>query len=230
MSTATTTGLSALYNFGTFREIRLLMQLAMRFKVTRRNAWDIGFPKGHKCTTRKVENSESDADHSWALSFFALMIMDAFELQLDKLKVISMIIVHDLVEILSDDTVWITEPPEKQVALKKLKARKEEWAMQQICMACPILAPKIKELCDEYDRNESAEAQFAHQLNKFEPCIQAVEYYHEGGQVNPREFFRDSRPYITDPLLLEIYNDFEAHWQDENYWKSIQIPKSLSLL
>ncbi len=206
------------------REIRLLMQLAMRFKESPRTGWNAKFPPGHRCITRVVKEPEHGSDHTWAMQFLFFLLMQ-YVSGVDKLRTMAMIIGHDLVETLSGDPVSaVTELPEKQAEIRKQKKERETWAIDKICEICPTIGALIRELLAEYDARLTAEAKLAHQLNKLEPCFQAVRYYHRGEQVDPLEFFRDAGPHIYEPALVEIFEDLQDNWKSEDFWGSIQIP------
>lgn len=47
---------------------------------------------------------ENDAEHSWHIAVMAMIFKDYVDFEIDELKVIKMLLVHDLVEIYAGDT------------------------------------------------------------------------------------------------------------------------------
>jgi putative hydrolase of HD superfamily len=139
-----------------------LMSFAMRIKDLPRSGWNMEFPPGHRCMTRKVEKPESVGAHTFGLAFLAMLLTD--EAKLNKLRVIEP---GDYVTATEDD-------PEIRYQLRIKKQLAEKEALNQIVHAVGgELGEKIQGLSEEYDAGETAEAKFAIQLDKIEPCLQA---------------------------------------------------------
>lgn len=67
-------------------QLKEIAQIAGDFKLLKRSGW----------VFHKVKNPESVADHSWGLTFLAMMYAPK---HLDKLKCLELAIIHDLAEI-----------------------------------------------------------------------------------------------------------------------------------
>ena len=50
--------------------------------------------------TSSIDRKESVAEHSWMLGLMAMLFFDFVDLKVDKLKVMKMVIIHDLAELL----------------------------------------------------------------------------------------------------------------------------------
>jgi putative hydrolases of HD superfamily len=126
--------------------------------------------------TRLLDNSryENDAEHSWHLGVMALVLAPyANEPGLDVLKVLKMVLVHDLVEIDAGDTYLYDEH------LKAEKARREALAAERIFGLLP--SPQKEELHAlwlEFEEKRTPEACFAGSLDRLEPLLQN---YHTDG-------------------------------------------------
>ena len=58
---------------------------------------------------------ENDTEHSWHMSMCALILKEYYKEEVDMLKVIKMILIHDIVEILAGDTpAYGTFSPEEK--------------------------------------------------------------------------------------------------------------------
>lgn len=65
---------------------------------------------------------ENDAEHSWHIAVMAMIFKDYVDFEIDELKVIKMLLVHDLVEIYAEILIVMI--------LKAIKQKKKENLMQ----------------------------------------------------------------------------------------------------
>jgi putative hydrolase of HD superfamily len=126
--------------------------------------------------TRILDNSryENDAEHSWHLALMAVVLAPyANDPQVDVLKVLKMVLVHDLVEIDAGDTYLYDDH------LKDEKSRKEAAAAERIFGLLPSPQnEELRSLWEEFEGRATAEARFAASLDRLEPLLQN---YHTGG-------------------------------------------------
>ncbi|MBN2853336.1 MAG: HD domain-containing protein [Clostridia bacterium] len=109
---------------------------------------------------------ENDAEHSWHLCLMALVLSEYANFEVDMLKVLKMIIVHDIVEIDAGDYIIYTD----QVDEKNMK---EEAAAKRIFGILPEeIGSELKELWIEFEKRESNEAKFAAAVDRLEPLLQ----------------------------------------------------------
>ncbi|WP_273849918.1 HD domain-containing protein [Guptibacillus spartinae] len=109
---------------------------------------------------------ESVAEHSWRLAMFAFALSDEFP-ELDRYRVLSMCLVHDLGEAYDGD-VSATIPVDQQEKIKK-----EEEAVQRLTSSLEEREKaSILSLCQEYNRGKTKEARFVKALDKMETIIQ----------------------------------------------------------
>ena len=79
-----------------------------------------------------TSRNENDAEHSWHLAIMAILLSEYVEDEkLDLLRVIKMLIIHDLVEIDAGDTFCYDEKA------KEDKAQREEKAAERLLIYCP---------------------------------------------------------------------------------------------
>ena len=109
---------------------------------------------------------ENDAEHAWHMAVMALLLSEYSNEPIDLLKVVSIVLIHDLVEVYAGDTfAYDTE------GLKTQKER-ENAAAEKLFSALPEdLAVKFRSLWDEFEAWETPEARFAHSLDNFQPLM-----------------------------------------------------------
>lgn len=109
---------------------------------------------------------ENDAEHSWHLAMMAVFLSEYATEDVDVLHVISMVLIHDLVEIDAGDTyAYDTEG-------NKSKRAREEKAADRIFNILPKdQAKKLRDLWEEFEANETPEANFANALDRIQPIM-----------------------------------------------------------
>ena len=112
------------------------------------------------------ERKENDAEHSWHLALMAVFLSEYAKEDVDVLQVISMVLVHDLVEIDAGDTyAYDTEG-------NKTKRAREEAAAKRIFGLLPKeQEKKLWDLWEEFEANETPEANFANALDRIQPIM-----------------------------------------------------------
>ncbi len=110
---------------------------------------------------------ENDAEHSWHLAMLAIVLLEyANEPGLDLLKVLKMILVHDLVEIDAGDTFAYDE------AGNATKAVRETEAAERIFNLLPTdQAEEMRSLWDAFEAGECPEARYAAALDRLQPLL-----------------------------------------------------------
>ena len=109
---------------------------------------------------------ENDAEHSWHLAVAAFLLKEYAAEETDILNVILMVLIHDLVEIDAGDTyAYDAEGAET-------KRAREEAAADRIFGLLPKdQGMYFRELWEEFERYESADAKYAHLLDNFQPLL-----------------------------------------------------------
>ena len=110
------------------------------------------------------ERKENDAEHSWHLALSAILLKEYVSEEVDLLKVITMVLIHDLVEIDAGDTY--------ASAGAKDKREREEKAADRIFSILPTEQGQyFRELWEEFEEYETEEAKYAHLLDNFQPIL-----------------------------------------------------------
>lgn len=126
--------------------------------------------------TRLVDGSrhENSAEHSWHLALMAVVLAGDAAPEADLVRVLKMLLVHDVVEIDAGDTFAYD-------AVHRLdQAEREARAADRLFGLLP--APEgeeLRALWEEFEAGESADARFAVALDRFQPLLQNL--YGGGG-------------------------------------------------
>lgn len=112
------------------------------------------------------ERFENDAEHAWHMAVMALLLSDYSNEKVDQLKVVSILLVHDLVEVYAGDTFAY------DIEGMKTQRERELAAADKLFAQLPEnLGQKIRSLWDEFEEWETPEAKFAHALDNFQPLL-----------------------------------------------------------
>jgi putative hydrolase of HD superfamily len=110
---------------------------------------------------------ENDAEHTWHLAVMAVVLADyAAEKDMDVLKVLKMVLVHDLVEIDAGDTFVYDD----QAATDK--EEREQRAADRIFSLLPAdQASEFRACWEEFESRRTPEARYAAALDRLQPIL-----------------------------------------------------------
>ncbi len=109
---------------------------------------------------------ENDAEHAWHMAIMAVLLAEYANQEIDMLKTVTMLLIHDLVEIDAGDTFAYDEEG------KKTQAEREEKAACRIFNILPEdQAKKMYGLWKEFEAEETPEAKFARTMDNFQPAM-----------------------------------------------------------
>lgn len=109
---------------------------------------------------------ENDAEHSWHMALMAILLKEYAEDEVDVLRVITMILIHDLVEIDAGDTYAY------DAEAGTTKVERELQAAERIFSILPEdQGAYFRNLWDEFEAYESADSKYAHMLDNFQPLL-----------------------------------------------------------
>ena len=118
------------------------------------------------------ERVESVAEHIFGVQMLALAMKSEYQYEIDIMKVIYMLAIHELGETIIGDLTQF------QIS-KEAKEKIEHEAVHNI-LSSMIDGKQIEKLFLEFDANETPEAKFAYQCDKLECDIQSKLYDQEG--------------------------------------------------
>ena len=140
------------------------------------------------------DRKENDAEHSWHLARLAFMLEEYAAEPIDTLKVIKMVLLHDVVEIDAGDTYLYDEEGYKS------KAEREEKAAQRIFGLLPDdQRDEYYALWREFEDDITYESRFASILDRMQPLLLN---YTKGGiawkehGVHKEQVLSRNRPYF----------------------------------
>lgn len=178
-----------------------------------------------KCVKRHnytLDNNrpENSAEHSWHSALLAMLLLDTHHKEIDHLKVIKMLLIHDLVEIYAGDVFLFDSDAREDIKKDELDS------INRLTEILPdSLKKEVKELWLEFEAEESEEAKFASSIDGLQPLI-------NHNHVKPENFNPDNisidqvynkKSFIKDytPNLWEITKQtIEASMNKGLYKKS----------
>ncbi|HZX32719.1 MAG TPA: HD domain-containing protein [Rhodocyclaceae bacterium] len=109
---------------------------------------------------------ENSAEHSWHLAMYALVLAEHAAGSVDVLRVVKMLLIHDIVEIDAGDV------PFHVPATHAGQAERERLAAERIFSLLPeAQATEFRTLWQEFEAAESDDAKFAKALDRFQPML-----------------------------------------------------------
>jgi putative hydrolases of HD superfamily len=122
---------------------------------------------------------ENDAEHSWHLAMMAIVLAGHANENINLLKVLKMLLIHDVVEIDAGDVFFF------DTAASYRNNESERKAAQRIFGMLPAeQAQEMIAVWEEFEAGETAEAKFARAMDRFEPVLQNVS--NSGGTWNEK--------------------------------------------
>ncbi len=113
------------------------------------------------------DRNENDAEHSWHLAMMAMVLAEHSNVPVDLLKVIKMVLIHDIVEIDAGDTfIYDTQKSHSNTDEERLAA-------QRIFGLLPKeQAEELLTVWEEFEAGVTHEAKFARTMDRLEPLLQ----------------------------------------------------------
>lgn len=109
---------------------------------------------------------ENDAEHAWHLAMMSILLSEYANESIDVLKVVTMVLLHDIVEIDAGDTYAYDE------AGHATKREREEKAANRIFGLLPEDQKiRFRALFEEFEAGETPEAKFAHTMDNIQPIM-----------------------------------------------------------
>lgn len=109
---------------------------------------------------------ENSAEHSWHLAMMAIVLAEHADARIDPLRLLKMLLVHDVVEIDAQDT-YIYDP-----AGAVDKAAREDAAARRIFgLLPPDQEQEMRALWEEFEARSTPEARFAAALDRLMPIL-----------------------------------------------------------
>lgn len=109
---------------------------------------------------------ENDAEHAWHMAVMAIILSEYSNEPIDLLKTVTMILMHDVVEIDAGDTYAYDEQG------KKTQREREENAANRLYGMLPDdQREKFRGLFEEFEARQTPEAKFARAMDNLQPLM-----------------------------------------------------------
>ena len=115
----------------------------------------------------KSNRPENDAEHSWHLAMMTLVLAEHSDTRVDVLKVLKMVLIHDIVEIDAGDTFIYDSTKNHTNTDEELTAAKRIFGLLPTKQAEEFIA-----IWQEFENGQTNEAKFAKSMDRFEPLLQ----------------------------------------------------------
>ncbi len=112
------------------------------------------------------KRKENDAEHAWHMAIMTVLLSEYANEDIDILKTVTMLLIHDLVEIDVGDTYAYDAKG------KETQHNREEKAAQRIFGLLPEdQGERLRALWEEFEAYETPEAKFAHVMDNIQPMM-----------------------------------------------------------
>ena len=109
---------------------------------------------------------ENDAEHAWQMAIMTVLLAGYANEKIDVLKTVTMLLIHDIVEIDAGDTYAYDEDA------KKTQREREVKAADRIFGLLPEKQGKeFRALWEEFEVQETAESKFARTMDNIQPIM-----------------------------------------------------------
>lgn len=157
------------------------------------------------------KRKENDAEHSWHLALMAVLLQEHMKEKADLAKVMTMVLIHDLVEIDAGDTYAYDEKA------AQTKREREVKAAERIFGLLPgDQGAYFRELWEEFEAYQTPEAKFAHLLDNFQPLLlndaSGGKSWKEHGVHRAQPMKRNERiPETSETVWEKMLEIFDKH-------------------
>lgn len=111
--------------------------------------------------------NENDAEHSWHLALMAIVLAEHSNEPIDILKVVKMVLIHDIVEIDAGDTfIYDTQKNHSNTEEERIAANRIFGLLPE------NQANELIAIWEEFEAGETNEAKFAKSMDRLEPLLQ----------------------------------------------------------
>ena len=113
------------------------------------------------------DRHENDAEHSWHLAMMTIVLAGHANKAIDVLKVVKMVLIHDIVEIDAGDTFIYDTAKNHSNTEEELIAAKRIFGLLPAEQGAEFIA-----ILEEFEAGTTDEAKFAKSMDRLEPLLQ----------------------------------------------------------
>jgi putative hydrolases of HD superfamily len=166
------------------------------------------------------QRKENSAEHSWHIAIMAILLADhSLYKNLDILKVLKMLLIHDIVEIDAGDTFLYND-----IARKDAHEIENKAAQRIFGLLPQLFRDEFMELWLEFEQKDTNEAKYANSIDGFQPLLNHYITRNENDNlfdvsrtkvIAKKEFIKEASPDLWE-MGLEII--------DKSVLKGIYLP------
>lgn len=109
---------------------------------------------------------ENDAEHAWHAALMAILLKEYAAEEIDILKVVTMLLIHDIVEIDAGDAYAYDD------AAQQTQSEREQKAADRIFGILPEdQREEFRGIWEEFEARQTVESKYAHTLDNFQPVM-----------------------------------------------------------
>ncbi len=139
------------------------------------------------------ERYENSAEHSWHVSVLAHILAEHSDHEIDLMRVVKMLLIHDVVEIDAGDTYYFDTQGNSD------KAERETKAAERLFGLLPEdQADEFREAWEEHEACQTNDARFANALDRFIPLLH--NYYTQGRSWKKHRIRLDQVMKLQEPI------------------------------
>jgi len=151
------------------------------------------------------DRHESDAEHSWACMALAEYFLKRVEEPLDELKVLKLLLYHDVIELETGDVDALDE------AKRLGKSEREMDGSKVLAKKLPQdLSDEFVSLFDEYEKGVTPESKFCRAIDDLEPMIHWAVYapdWKGRGWTESKLREKKHAHLVHFPVMLDFFED-----------------------
>lgn len=121
---------------------------------------------GRQTYLSDAKRKENDAEHAWHMAIMTVLLSEYANEEIDVLKTITMLLIHDIVEIDAGDTYAYDEVGKQTQREREVKAAERIFGMLP-----EDQAKKFRDLWEEFEARETKEAKFARTMDNLQPMM-----------------------------------------------------------
>lgn len=154
---------------------------------------------------------ENSAEHSWHLALYAMILEDYANGPVEILRVIQMLLIHDIIEVDAGDT------PIHSMTDGSQAEREQKASIRIFGILSGDQGEKLRTLWEEFEAGETNDARFAKAIDRFQPLLTNI--FTNGGtwaenQVSRDQVLKRYRPVIQggSPELWNLSEEWISRY------------------
>jgi len=169
------------------------------------------------CYLTTGEGLETDADHTWHTALFALLLHQDLDRPVDLGHTLTLLTVHDLVEIYAGDTFGY------DAAGRRDKPQREAAAADRLFGVLPAdLAVTMRGWWEEFEAAQTPEARFAKAMDRLQVLAQNVfthgRMWRERSVTEAMSRAKNQEAIVFDPSVAQVFETLYQRADQEQLW------------